>query len=58
MMLVSLWLCRGVVLKAKLDITCCIEGGGHAIHIGCIDEETALGYKAARKQFDLSTEQQ
>lgn len=49
MMLVSLWLCRSVALKAKLDIACCIEGGGCAIHIGCIEEETALGFKAAKR---------
>ena len=54
MMLVSLWLCRSVALKAKLDITSCIEGGGHAIHIGCNEEETALGFKAAKRWFDPS----
>lgn len=49
MMLVRLWLCRSVALKAKLDITCFIEGGGCAIHVGCNEEETALGFKATKR---------
>lgn len=45
MMLVSLWLCRSVALKAKLDITCCVEGGGCAINTGCNKRELFWAFR-------------